>query len=138
MLQVVTDCTEKVRRQGDQVPEEVGPPASWDPRVPTWLFVTTRPLGHHPAARSQLPADSLHDATGQHKARARAGRHGARGRLGFGHQQAALPWSVAQEVRTTRKVYLGGTLTWFWLPCGFLTSVWAPTNVTQRQNLLPN
>ena len=34
--------------------------------------------------------------------------------------------------------YLGGTLTWSWFPCGFLTSVWARTNVTQRQNLLPN
>ena len=36
------------------------------------------------------------------------------------------------------RVNLGGTLTWSWLPCGFLTSVWARTNVTQRQNLLPN
>ena len=36
------------------------------------------------------------------------------------------------------RVNLGGTLTWSWLPCDFLTSVWAPTNVTQRQNLLPN
>ena len=35
----------------------------------------------------------------------RAGKHGAGGRPGFGHQQAALPRSVAQEVRTARKVW---------------------------------
>ena len=49
------------------------------------------------------------------------------------NSDAAAPCSVTKR----RKTYLGGTLTWFLLLCDFLTSVWAPTNVTQRQNLLP-
>ena len=47
----------------------------------------------------------------------------------------ALQQFAPQEVPETRKqpgrIYKRGTLTWWWLPCDFLSSVWVPTNVTQ-------
>ena len=54
------------------------------------------------SAGSQLPADNLHDATGQHQARAWAGKHGARGQTRVRPPAGSL--APVSGTRTVRKV----------------------------------